>query len=68
MLSLTYRADGCILNMLRRMKIRLPDAKRKNIAPFAYQSVDFGQNDEGIFSAEALCTLADDGHEIFLLI
>jgi hypothetical protein len=46
----------------------LADAKRKNIAPFSYQAVDFGQNDKGIFGAKTLCTLADDGHEIFLLI
>ena len=64
MLALADRINGGILNMLRRVEIRLTNAKRKNIAPFAYQSVDFGQNDEGVFSAQTLRTLADDGHEI----
>jgi hypothetical protein len=50
--------------MQRRMKVRLTDAERENIAPLADKPVDFSQYDKSVFRAKALGTLAYDGHEI----
>src|SRR5207244_13304656 len=46
------RDDRRVLHVARRREIRLADAKRNDIASFACERVDFGENDKCVLGAE----------------
>ena len=52
MFTAAHGPDRGILNMRRRRKIRLTDAKRNDVLPLAHQPIDIGQHDECVLGAE----------------
>ena len=52
MLAAANRRNRRVLDIQRRMKIRLTDAKGNDVLPLTQQRVDLGQNDESVFGAE----------------
>ena len=63
MLAALDGADRRLLHVVRRREVRLADAEADDVLALAGERVHFGQDDEGVFGAEASGAAADFGHK-----
>jgi len=60
--AFAHRPHGRILDIRRRVEIRLPDAERDDVLALADELVHFAEDDEGVLGAEVGGAAADAGH------
>ena len=62
MLASLNGLDTRVLDVLRRVKVGLANAKRNDVVAFANEFVDLGQHHKRVFSAQVLGALTELGH------